>query len=156
MLACWGEESRGYWLIYRGHGFLAVFDSAPRPPSFRQHVVSLSQSSCVPPGWAYWRGGGGQARSQNMWLRESLALYKSFNTLCARIRSEIKRYSVNSMTEDCFYKDRPTPNPPAYVAWRAGTATPIHTRFLAPLDCSKIPAQNLHFSPMLSNPHSRG
>jgi hypothetical protein len=26
------------------------------------------------------------------------------------------------------------------VAWRAGTTNPIPTRFLAPIDCSKIPA----------------
>jgi hypothetical protein len=32
--------------------------------------------------------------------------------------------------------------PPAYVAWRADTATLyIPTRFLEPIDCSKIPAQ---------------
>jgi hypothetical protein len=31
--------------------------------------------------------------------------------------------------------------PPAYLAWRPGTTTPITTRFLAPIDCSKIPAQ---------------
>jgi hypothetical protein len=34
--------------------------------------------------------------------------------------------------------------PPAYVAWRPGTTNPIPTRFLAPIDCSKIPA--LHAS----------
>jgi hypothetical protein len=34
---------------------------------------------------------------------------------------------------------------PAYVAWRAGTiANPIPTRFLAPTDCLKIPAQEMH------------
>jgi hypothetical protein len=27
-----------------------------------------------------------------------------------------------------------------YVACRAGTITPIHSRFLAPIDCLKIPA----------------
>jgi hypothetical protein len=30
--------------------------------------------------------------------------------------------------------------PPAYVAWRPGTTNPIPTRFLAPIDCYKIPA----------------
>ncbi len=29
---------------------------------------------------------------------------------------------------------------PANVAWRAGTINPIPTRFLAPIDCLKIPA----------------
>ncbi len=31
--------------------------------------------------------------------------------------------------------------PPAYVAGRAGTTTLFLTRFLAPIDCIKIPAQ---------------
>ncbi len=31
--------------------------------------------------------------------------------------------------------------PPGCVAWRAGTTIPIPTRFLAPIDCLKIPAQ---------------
>jgi hypothetical protein len=31
--------------------------------------------------------------------------------------------------------------PPAYVAWRAGTTTPLLLGFLAPIDCSKITAQ---------------
>ncbi len=30
--------------------------------------------------------------------------------------------------------------PPTYVAWRAGATTLFPTRFLAPIDCSKIPA----------------
>jgi hypothetical protein len=30
--------------------------------------------------------------------------------------------------------------PPAYVAWRAGYNKPIPPRFLAPMDCLKIPA----------------
>jgi hypothetical protein len=33
--------------------------------------------------------------------------------------------------------------PPAYVAWRAGTTTPIPTRFLAPTDCLKISARDI-------------
>ncbi len=31
--------------------------------------------------------------------------------------------------------------PPSYVSWRAVTANPVPTRFLAPTDCLKIPAQ---------------
>ncbi len=34
--------------------------------------------------------------------------------------------------------------PLAYVAWRAATTTPIPTRFLSPIDCLKIPAQDLN------------
>ncbi len=30
--------------------------------------------------------------------------------------------------------------PPAFVAWRPDTTNPIPTRFLALIDCSKIPA----------------
>jgi hypothetical protein len=32
------------------------------------------------------------------------------------------------------------------LAWRAGTSNPIPTRFLAPMDCLKIPAQDKHRS----------
>ena len=39
--------------------------------------------------------------------------------------------------------------PPAYVAWRAGTTTLFLTRFLAPLNCSKIPAH-----PPLTHTHT--
>ncbi len=45
-------ETREYWMVYRGPGFLAVawFGSSPAPsPLFRQQVVSLSHSSCVSP-----------------------------------------------------------------------------------------------------------
>ncbi len=33
--------------------------------------------------------------------------------------------------------------PQAYVSWRAGYDNPIPARFLAPMDCLKIPAQNI-------------
>jgi hypothetical protein len=65
------------------------YDSAPRPPPSspppsRQQVVSLSQSSCVSPvELTNWRGREWWARSQIIRPRESLALYKSFNTLCS-------------------------------------------------------------------------
>jgi hypothetical protein len=36
--------------------------------------------------------------------------------------------------------DSKEPIPPAYVAWWAGNSIP--SRFLAPIDCLKIPAQN--------------
>ncbi len=55
-----------YWMIYRGPGFLASCDSAPRPhppPFSRQQVASLSQSSCVPSiELTDGRGGGGGGR----------------------------------------------------------------------------------------------
>jgi hypothetical protein len=39
--------------------------------------------------------------------------------------------------------DSKEPIPSAYVAWRAGTTTPICSRFLAPTDSLKIPAQKV-------------
>ncbi len=35
--------------------------------------------------------------------------------------------------------------PPAYVAWRASTRSPIPTRFLATVDCLKLPTQDIFF-----------
>ncbi len=72
-------HSREYLMIYRGPGFLAVvrFGSSPTPshPLFPQPLVSLSQSSCLSPvDLTDGRGGRG-------WASESLARYKSFNTL---------------------------------------------------------------------------
>jgi hypothetical protein len=54
------------------------------PPLSREQVVSHSQSSCVSPAeHTNERGKGwGRARSQIIRPRESLALYKSLNTLC--------------------------------------------------------------------------
>jgi hypothetical protein len=73
-------------MTYRGPRFLRPLNSAPRPPSpsplSRQLLVSLSLSSCVSPveltDGNVW--GRGWARSQIIQPRESLALYKSFNT----------------------------------------------------------------------------
>jgi hypothetical protein len=58
------RPTREYLIYYRGPGFLAVDDLAP-PPLSREHVVSLSPSSCVSPveltdGEG---GGGGGAKS---------------------------------------------------------------------------------------------
>ncbi len=39
--------------------------------------------------------------------------------------------------------------PPGYVAWRAGTTTPIPNRFLVPIDCLKIPAPDSGPDPTL-------
>jgi len=41
--------------------------------------------------------------------------------------------------------------PPAYVAWRAGTINLFFTRFLAPIDCLKIPAQGSHTTHRLTS-----
>ncbi len=90
----WGEStlchrvpSREYWIIYRGPGFLAVFwfghSPRPLPPPAGEQVVSLSQSSCVSPVELTdgIRERGGVDEEPNHTTRESLDLYKSFNTL---------------------------------------------------------------------------
>ncbi len=55
-----------------------------------------------------------------------------------------------ALFRDCIFKLLRSPEiyskeliPPAYVAWRAGATAhlAIPTRFLAPIVCSKIPAQ---------------
>ncbi len=67
--------------------FSPSYDSAPHPPTspiYRQQAVPLSQSSCMCVACqAYLREGKGVG-SQIKWPRESLALYKSFNTLWLR------------------------------------------------------------------------
>ncbi len=76
---CSNHHTREDWMIYRGPGFLAVvYDSAPRPP-----LPHLSSASCLSiDGRAYWLGVRGWAWSRIIRPQESLALYKSFNTLC--------------------------------------------------------------------------
>jgi hypothetical protein len=70
-------------MIYGGAGFLAVYDSAPRPPPPPSPVSNLPIFLRLPvwssllPG----EGGAGWARSRIIRPQESLALYKSFNTL---------------------------------------------------------------------------
>ncbi len=68
-------------MIYRTKhwqaSFLRSYDSAPRaflpPPLSRHQLVSLSQSSCLSPGPAYWREGGrGRAWSWIIRPQESL------------------------------------------------------------------------------------
>ncbi len=83
-----GQENVEWYI--EDKAFLWSYDSAPRtPPSpfSRQQVVYLSQSSCVSPveltDERVGGGGGGWARRQIIRPRESLALYKSFNTLWA-------------------------------------------------------------------------
>jgi hypothetical protein len=79
-----GLYNREYWRIYTGPGFIAVLwfgssltPSAPLPSA----IVYLSQSF-VPRLSSFRFFWGGGATSQIIWPWESLALYKSFNTLC--------------------------------------------------------------------------
>ncbi len=75
-------------MIYRGPGFLAViwFGSLPTPSSqLSLSKLSLFLSLPVCRRSSLLTGGGrGWGRSQIIWPQESLALYKSFNTLCLR------------------------------------------------------------------------
>ncbi len=76
------------WLFYRRPSFLAVvwFGSMPPPPPPPFPVsefFSLSQFTCVLTfQFNDGRGGRGRAWSRIIPQRESLVLYKSFNTLC--------------------------------------------------------------------------
>ncbi len=76
---------RQYWMIYRWLGFLALawFGSLPFSfplPLSRQQVFSLSQFSCVSPVELMDGRERGWGRSQIQWPRDSLVLYKSFNS----------------------------------------------------------------------------
>ncbi len=78
--------ARQYWMVNIGPGFLAVvwFGSTPMspPPLPSASCLSISVLLCVT-SKAYWQEGGGKrwGRSQIIWRRESLSLYKSFYTL---------------------------------------------------------------------------
>ncbi len=83
-------EIREYRFSCRWPGFLAVVvsGSSPTPsPLHRHQVVSISislfQSCCVLPVGLTDRRGGRRQIIRWRW-RESLVLYKSFNTLCPR------------------------------------------------------------------------
>ncbi len=83
--------NREYWMIYRGPGFQSrVIWLLPHPLPLLPSVscLAFSVSLCFG-GRAYWqeRGGGRRGRSQSVRRRESLVLYKSFNTLCIRLCS---------------------------------------------------------------------
>ncbi len=96
MLSEWPTKysmcAREFWFIYRGPDFLAViwFGTLPNPFLLsRQQVVSLSVF-----GRAYCRERGrGSARSKKIRLRQSLALYKSFNTLWCVLSSD--KYEIS-------------------------------------------------------------
>jgi hypothetical protein len=66
--------------------------------------------------------------------RESLVLHKSLNALWVNLLQGV--HLLHGDSTDSFST--------AYSAWRTGTTdNPIPNRFLAPIDCLKIPAQNL-------------
>ncbi len=79
------RQSIKYWTFYRGPGVLAViwFDSTPAPSpsspvSKLDKIGRLRKTGSLLTG----EGGRGWAWSRIIWPQESLALYKSFTTLC--------------------------------------------------------------------------
>jgi hypothetical protein len=81
---------REYWMIYRGPGFLAVvwFGISPTPSHTTSPVSKLSLFLSLPVcrRSSLLTEKGGRGRSQIMGRRESLVLYKSFNTLWVPLR----------------------------------------------------------------------
>ncbi len=73
--------SRKNWMIYRGPGFLSFVYFGSPPPLPAASCLSFSVFLCVA-GRAYWREGVEGGRCQIIRRRESMVLYKSFNTLC--------------------------------------------------------------------------
>ncbi len=96
------------WFI-EDQAFLRSYDSAPFPPS----TLPFSSARCLSfsvlmriAGRAYWRergdGGRGWARSQIIRSRKSLALYKSFNTLCLCVyQASLSHFSPSKQTSFC-------------------------------------------------------
>ncbi len=81
-----GIQSKEYWMIYRRLSFLAVPDLTPHPPlsPSPKQVVSLSPVFLWVACRFFWREREGWVMtlmSQLTRPRESLILYKSFNTL---------------------------------------------------------------------------
>jgi hypothetical protein len=80
-------KSSPEWFILEYQAVLRWYDSAPLPnpsPFSRQQVVSLFPVFLCVAGRVYWRErgeGGGGGRFQIIRPRESLVLYKTFNTL---------------------------------------------------------------------------
>ncbi len=76
------SKPRECWIIHGEPGFLSVvwFGSSPTPsPLSRRHTGKLRKKDNLLTGGV---GGKGWVRSQIIRPRESLVLYKSFNTLC--------------------------------------------------------------------------
>ncbi len=77
---------RGYWMSYRGPGFLAALDLVPRPPPSLTHTCHASDTQ---KGWeretTCSREGGDGLGKEWIIIRPQgiLVLYKSFNTLWA-------------------------------------------------------------------------
>ncbi len=82
-----GKKSESIERLIEVQAFLRSYDSAtPFPPPACQQVVSLSQSSCV--STVELTAVGAWAWSRIIRLQESLAFYKSFNTLWLKLKGE--------------------------------------------------------------------
>ncbi len=81
-----------YWIIYRGPGFLVLWFRSCPTYSFLscQQAVYVSQSSCVSPVQLTDGRVERVGRSQIIRRRESLVIYKSFNTLCYCPRKNVQ------------------------------------------------------------------
>ncbi len=88
------KKTESYWTIYRGPGFLAFvwFGSTPTPyppPSPVSKVtLFLSLSVCRRSSLLTEEGGGGWSRIIRP--QESLALHKTFNTLCEKLYRRVQ------------------------------------------------------------------
>ncbi len=93
----WFTENQAFWLSYD------LVPPPPHPPLSRHEVVSLSQSSCLSPvQLTDRRGVRRRGRSQIIWRRESLALYKSLNTLWGGLNFYTLQYSQKvSLRKTC-------------------------------------------------------
>jgi hypothetical protein len=96
---------REYRIIHRGSGFLAIvwFGSSPTPfPLSHEQVVSLSDFQCVADSPVELTDGRGWARSQIIRPLDSLALYKSFRTLCTVVTCRRLNTTLNYIFTTCI------------------------------------------------------
>ncbi len=93
------SETRDYWIIYRGPGFLAVlwFGSSPTPSNPPLPSVCWTgdtQGLRNRDNLLTEEGEGKGMRSQIIWLQESLVLYKSLNTLCLKPTGQVGKVHI--------------------------------------------------------------
>jgi hypothetical protein len=119
-------------MYHRDQAVLPLYDLAPTP-RLSEKVVSLSQSSRVPP--VELTDGRGGGRSQIIRRRESLVLYNPLTTLWARTGEKYEK-PINRV-DRVPIEDTPSPQasvPPPLFSVRAealvgeGVGVPIRTR----------------------------
>ncbi len=114
-------DSREYWMIYRvparifwGIGGLFGSSPSPFPSSCHQLYLFISLPVFRLSRWLTGEGRGAWSRSRIIWPRESLALYKPFNTLWAT-------GSTISSTQLTDPHQHP-PHHPASISWHPKSA----------------------------------